>query len=503
MDSEDASNIHDELSRLEKNNNRTSHFLKKQTTVIKSNFDTLSTAMKNSTEDIQKMSIQLNYFSRQIEEKSLRINENTEISNFEIRVEMVINLLNVKLRAIEQHQQSEVTILHELINKKLHPLLLNKNEIAEIFDNIQKYHALSSELRNFNHLNQLSNIDVLPGKEQVLIKLRIPLPNVEKFEIKKIYNVPVKVSNKYSLLIDTGNVEAVAENLQKTAFVEMTEETLSKCINLWIKQNKFIKICKNEGIIMTTLSDHCLVQLLLHYPSSKQNCKVVLVEMKQNWLVKMVAQNSWLYNADTNQKLTITCGSQSNYIDLLGLGVLQVLKPCELSNNMVRIHYSQDFKATIKINTPNDASIKKINFEAIKLAIDRMNFTDLSNKNSSTKTMLKIHNQRDFNNEIKKRQKSINDLQSLWEQNEKQRLADLKIHFEIQRYKYGGISFVTIILIIIIVAVVIIIWCKCKKNSKNSQQSVNIQLSDLEKKAPTLNSTKNDPHPLKKYPFPK
>lgn len=494
MDSEDAHQIYNSLSTLEKKDANTFELIHHQISVMGSNFDKLSKPIQKMEKDLT--SIAKNLRELGISFDNYRTNTNKEISSlkFKMSVYEYLTLLNSQLLEIQNHQATEMSILDDLYQSKLHPFLIDADNLVSTLKKDIEDSRKTFPMQDLYLLHQAAKIEVFPLDNHFIVKIVVPLPDAKQYMLQKVYTIPIKLNEKWDLLLPIKE-DYIAEAKDHTTFVTLKQAEFEKCSQIVLNTSSSIFICKHNKPILTSGSTECLVDLIQHAESSKTTCKYEAIPSSEGMLVKMVTPNQWFYSFKNPFILDINCDDIHYTANLTNIGILKLLKQCEFTNKQVRIPFEKTLPTEFEYKQPEvDHSII---WDTLAEKFRNFTFKEIVHSSTRHELPLNVGNHYEVKSNLAEGKKSIEELQREWDQEEQSRKIqnqDWEISVHRVSMVTGGSTLITIIAIVVVILAI-------RNRRKKKDTSMSIQLNTIST-APEASGAKGTTFQKKKAPQP-
>ena len=450
MDKEDSDKIYDHLSNLDTNENETLNLIKKQITVANSNFDRLSKPIKTLAEEVEKIGNSFENFTTDMENFATATTKELAATKLKVEINEMISLVTSKLLEVQSRQTTELSIFNDLYQNKLHPFILDANNISSVLKN-SKYERM---VLNPAALFQVVRLLTYPQRDSIVLKITVPLPEPTMFSLFKVYPVRTKLDQHWDLVLDV-KTEYIAEADDHTLFVTMTRTELMQCSEVPFNSSITIKVCQHQKPIHTSGSSECLVELLQHSATSKTNCNYVASPTTKGVITKMSTKNQWLFNVRESFALNLNCDGELYTPELKGFGILHILHPCETNTKELRIPYEQVWSSKLKIHQP------RVNHSDL-IELLRERYANLTVRTFSKPPPLSLGSHSDMIASLKEGKKALEDLQD-----EANQIVNIK-HVNSQRLEVDVHRYSLVSISVLVIALVFFKWYLSRSSSENT-----------------------------------
>lgn len=447
MDSKDARSVYHQLEVLHKQDASSFELMHRQLSVMKSNFDTLSKPISQLTDEIENMAVSMGNLSATFRTYSQVTNKEIAMLKATSEATAMTSVITTKVLEVQNRQSLELSILDDLYQNKIHPLVLDEGNITGLLRNITSKGRFL--LDNPLIINQVAKTSVYLDGGNFMVKIILPLPEYVRYKVQKIYPLPTPFNENWDLVLDTKH-EYIAEAENHDRFVIMSETEYAQCAMVLTGGSLTrTAICRHERPILTSGSNECLVELIQHAPSSKNSCKYAAIPATEAIFLKMTSANEWLFKVKETMSLNVKCETQNYAVTLSDSGILQMKQPCEAIAKGFKLFYEFHAEAITEYKQP------MVDHSGLKEALLRK--VSVS-KSAPVPELLpiKIGNHKNFANILNEGKKSIDDLIQSWDGLEAERKADSQ-DWELSIHRYSMMSFVS--LVAVVTAVVFLIRC--------------------------------------------
>lgn len=173
---------------------------------------------------------------------------------------------------------------------------------------------------------------------QLIIMLTIPLIDTKEYHLYKVTSFPnLLFDNIYQFIIPNHEYVAIDEYREK--FVSFTNQELTNCHNVQLKDQDSLLTCMGLSPIMGIKMDRddCEITLLTKDEVSK-HCNVRLSNITSEVWIRLRQHNSWIYVLPTKQMIYIGCiGHQVIEKVLEGTGIITIHEDCNIKTDKILI----------------------------------------------------------------------------------------------------------------------------------------------------------------------
>lgn len=352
MDNDDAIDIYSKLNYLEQNSNGTFHLIQNQISIMTDSFNTTTKAIYNLQNETNNIIRNIKSIE-EVANRNLQILRNTQeeqkLSHIILEISTYILF---KLTEINLEQQLLQDIILGLKNNKLHPSLINIEDIQEMIENVYDKDFDKSFLEP-HIFDEIINIDYMTGKEELILKIQIPLPTQTNYKLEKLYLLPLKLNEKHEILDLNTDYLILRDDL--SCYIKLSNKEFENCKTLIYDFKNKINLCKINSPVIKPDKDDCIINLYNNIFENNFNCKTKLVSFSRNILTKMFSSNRWLFSFESNQKWSFSCKNISESKDLVGQGIITIDKSCNASTPYIELPVVKDHLEILKITLPKIA----------------------------------------------------------------------------------------------------------------------------------------------------
>lgn len=284
----------------------------------------------------------------------------------------------------------------------LHPSIVKPHDLyVDLVNNVKhlpKYteFVVNLELDNINVLINLSDIITYIIDNELMFILKIPLVNINKYDLYK--NIPIPVphcdtnSESYALIIPT--TAYVALNRDKSKYVTLND--ISNCKNV----NSDIYICKQLNEFNVQDYPICETEILTKVLTTlPKQCKTNFLYGHTN-IWQSLDNNRWVFTHSEATKLIVECQTVVKEFTISGTGILSLKPDCIGYSGSTKLltkkhpifkvsHFYSNFNL-INDSCCNLAKFKKLNYSKIVTKLPNLDYQRLSQIDIRTDDMLKV-----------------------------------------------------------------------------------------------------------------
>lgn len=352
MDHEDSEKIYKRLEDLDKSTDSSINIAEHQLTLLKINTNVLGQSLINLTQQHNILVERSNRLNSLI--TSMLKNHSIEIKHIHALAEInevALFMLN-ELQKLSEDLTSTFFILEALQRNELSPLMLPAKEFSLLFHSIIESHK---ELNNdFNLEKTIAKVYSDCFDKGLLIKIILPLLENSKFNINKIYTLPIPTSkNSFSIL----------DNVPEYFF-----NTTHSYKNFELSDSQFQKQCKeynltfyvcqlNNPIRIAPDEGSCISRLFRNPYLEPADCKYRLVTRLNNLVVPMVHENSWLFWIHIPTQLYCQCPEGETILHLEGLGIFRLMQNCIFKIGNYKIPFKPQSFHKLNFHVPEESNL--------------------------------------------------------------------------------------------------------------------------------------------------
>lgn len=475
MDSEEAEGIYKRLDTLEKHEAEQLDLAKKQITLIKSNFEQLVKPIKEIENEQIQIVNRMNKFMEFVNRTNGLLVDKLQKIYLQVKINDIAAYILMRLNAIFQKQTDLFTIFNALNSDKLHPLILRPADISTISLRIRNYLNKGSSVLDYQLIKQMLKLETYHVNEALLVKIKIPLPELSLFNISKVYVIPRKLSENQYSLIDT-KISYFLNSTTDNQTVKFTKDDFrDNCEKVMVAKGKEIYLCyNNQPRSLQPESKSCPFVDRIGLPNttySKNECAYRILVGKQELLVKLISKNKWFFNFEDERVLQSTCDGETRQVKLIGQGIIKLFGPCIFTIGNLLIPFENDMEETGSI-------LQLPEFDNFMPTIETKYLQHL-NSTSFNESTFTITGHSNYNEIFDKESKSIAELERDIDEIENKRRHENNKVFQIAQFSVGGV------VILILLGLIIL---KCASKRKNSHSRENKIVRELEISRPIINT---------------
>ena len=430
MDNKDAQSIDNHFKEIKLQADYHLDLLKNQTSIVETTVNIMKHQSSETIKHIQTLDERISRMSN----SAVKSIHNNSV------VQMIISKITLLIEYYEATQEALYGVLTDLQHGNLHPLLLTHEQLKQQLQLIRQHISPTSKLvtNNMRTLMKLTSVLIKLNKDKVIFKLKIPIVDVDQFNL--FYMVPIPSTHNNRILKIIPKKEFIAINKHKDKYFLLTPVELSLCTRVELQNI----VCKQPIIErINDFKENCELALMNHKTINASKCKIEETQFRQIW-IPLKSPNRFLFHSTDPSMINIVCNEQSFSQSVQGTGIAHVMNECSIMDETSILTTIGGHNQLINSSFISLSNISKVfqnfSFEQHGLEYNKKNW----NINSE-----------DFENV----QKSIQQLK-----NDESRTPILTNH-DIHHYIMLYLIFIIIIIIITVLAL------KKKRLKVNSQQA--------------------------------
>lgn len=470
MDTEEAEGIYNRLESLETHDLEHIDLMKKQITLIKSNFEQLEKPIKDMEEEQKRMTAKLNKFTKLVDRNSKFLMDETQDLHLQTNMNNIASYILMRLNVIFQRQTDLFTIINSINSNKLHPLVLNPLDITTISRRINSYLSNVGPVLDYQIIKQMIKLETFHLDDSLLLKIKIPLPEPNIFNISKVYVTPRKLTKNKNAVIDTTVSYLMVSNENNETIKLEEDEFRVNCQSLETIKGKNIYLCyQNNPRNLRPEPETCPLVKKINLDdviNPTIECPYKIIEGKQELLVKLVGKNSWYFLFEDMRLFQSTCENETRQYELLGQGIIKLYRPCTFTLGNLLLLFENDME-----KKGSDVQFPDFHKYMPTLKTKYLHHINSTNSNESIFT---ITGHTNYNKIFEKGSKSILDLEREISELENKRRHEKNEKTQLVQFSLGGGLLILIIGLLIIKLV--------RKYTCNSSGKIMLKKSVMELK---------------------
>ena len=311
LTSEDGEEYTNAINKLNDRQGNLSRIMKQQTHII-------GAELHNIHEELHLRNTEIQELQTILTETIKNIHKQENVWNYEIYYRY-LRQWSAKVEAKYDHLFETLMQITDIIlnarEKKVHPMLINNNQLQEIINEIHtetenyEFPIPSSHIKA-EDLHQIGKADIGYNSKRLLISIDIPLLERTIYQLYKIHPYPIFQNH-------VGNITGTAYILPKESYIALSyndqkfllvnQEYHNSCI-----KTIFHTICDaNQPIYSTSISQLCEIQMLIK-PSTEtfRKCDVRIILNEETFWTQILSLQAWLYSTSKPELLSISCPNQ-------------------------------------------------------------------------------------------------------------------------------------------------------------------------------------------------
>lgn len=356
MDSEDSDKIYSNLKELSDQQAKIIKIEDQHIAVLRSNFDTLSKPIIQLQNETKTIETKLN----QLIDQMNSANENSEWEHkVNYQITELSTFISMQCLHIQNLQEEATEIVTAMEDKRIHPLVVPSSKIAKlIFTHIPN---TNRNLTTHDVLRKITEVDHIEIEGKLIIKLTIPLLEIDEYKIYKIHLTPFSFKNKYRTYII--NTEYIAWDKINGKTIEMTKDNLVKCRLIKEEKETTLQACIHNNPIIPITNAHCISNLLTQNFETTDICDTLPATTEETF-IRMYSDNAWLYSLQNQTTMTVKCKNKTETLKLIGTGILTFESKCTIITKEFSIEITgKPYEIKIEQPKQEDGKQTKINID--------------------------------------------------------------------------------------------------------------------------------------------
>lgn len=329
---EDAQYYVSRFSELKTNQLNIANVVREQFHIVNSNIMKTDTELQNLKNNLFEKIALINNTWSAIE----GLTHAYEVLHYGSAIEAVIEEIDLNLQTYNDIYNKLYDLMNTAKLGKLHPDLIQKEQLQNIIESIQRASSdhvfpLRIEHANCEKLIDSSTVRIGYKLQKLLFEVTIPLVEARPTELYKIHGLPIPQDNGITAKIEP-KYKFIAISNDKEVYTLMKDEHLSTC-----KGNHNNKICKHETPMFRKTHRHCEFTMLTR-PSINaiKSCPLTILQDNNETWIHLSSIDGWLYSTDENTKLSINCGNNKyENLHIKGIGIVQLKPGCQAETNQL------------------------------------------------------------------------------------------------------------------------------------------------------------------------
>lgn len=346
MDNEDFNNIEARLQNLEKDQNRLIEVEKDRLYAVTSFRKTVGANMEHLFEQQNKTRIILNDLLRNYSNASERMSQKIALAD-------LLASINMELAEIDRHVRESVDIITALQAGVLHPAIISKNALNQIYNKINEKIITGKGTTGPGRL-QLSRTFKIKSKisnTNIIIVIQAPIPDQHLYQISKIYVIPMQIRWDAPYVVYKIRNPYMASSVARTKFVYMSAEEFDNCREINEYGGPKITLCELTTSEVINDSGDCVIQLLKGIRPENGTCEYRVVK-RGSTFIRMTGKNRWLFSFVKPKEIRVLNAENKLFTGIInGTGIIELSRKGEihLDNYIYRASDTKEVNVTIEI----------------------------------------------------------------------------------------------------------------------------------------------------------
>ena len=225
-----------------------------------------------------------------------------------------------------------LSILNYLMDRKLHPRLLQKETLHRIAADIRQ-HETNLELPiPLHHLRaeelvKIAVIDATYHKGKILVSLTLPLTDRMSYDLYKLHPLAIPQSlrnHTYGSAYIIPRFTHLALSKDQQNYLPLDQNQLNRCLD-----THYGHICSTRGVMLST-QGKCEIEMLLR-PSrtALDSCNIAISKDLSTQWSYLEVDGTWIFSAATEERIRISCPDDVyENAKLRGVGILRLAHGC-------------------------------------------------------------------------------------------------------------------------------------------------------------------------------
>lgn len=287
------------------------------------------TDIKNNLENLYK---QVNENTREIESEVETNVDITSLTNIILLIQNLHRTISIKLRSL----------LSESVNGVFSDLVPLETLMKQIKDIKQQFQFGKYTIPNLpSDIEKLISMKGVLYDDYILIHIRIPLIKREKFDLVRVFSVPVTLQPSTAILFDTPT-EYYLRSTERDEYIPLSNEEKNNCRHLFTGK----RICKTSTITYLKNNKNCVSNFFFN-----RNIRDLILTcdysvLKQVNFILPLMNNSFYVYIRKPMMSRITCpGSKlvDNPYPLRVSGFVHLTAGCELWADTIKLYTNREY----------------------------------------------------------------------------------------------------------------------------------------------------------------
>lgn len=369
LDVDDAQYYDEQISEMSIKQINTINLIQNQTSLVRSSINIIQDKFLNNDKNIQALTYNLN----KIEDDVSRICNYTNLNHVELKIfeelQEILTAIILESRLLQDEQNRLLDILLYSSQGKLHPYLINPNQLESVLKDIEKklpQHLTvpsSNGIIEKHIIYEISTFDASILDNSIIFKINIPLTLEHKYDLTHLISLPIIIRDQNIHIRLEYEYIAISDNF--LTYTLLNKEDIDTCFN---KNN--IYYCKLNKILFN-IHVHKTCELELKLKNTLDLCKTVEIKSIDEIYIHLKQPNSYLYSLNKDVSVHIKC-THNSYNDVLNhIGILTLNKNCIMQTPSLTmygqtelLHTKMNY-STLKFENISESHIKN-NLTVIK-----------------------------------------------------------------------------------------------------------------------------------------
>lgn len=354
LDSKYAEQMSKTIDVINKNEGHLLALIKNQTSIIDSTINVLKRDHSEAERKFKEIDNQVNQLIN-------RINHTGEDS-YELKINQFFISLSIQLSLIvmnlQKTQATIIDVLTDIHHGRISPILVTPQQISRELTIIKEHLPTSLRLptdqRDLIQIYKTMTAASRIVKNHVIIKINIPLVNVERFDLFKMIPIPA-VTNGTLIAIQPCSVY-IALNSHKDHYYTITPEELLSCMSTE-NQNY---LCHQSHPLYHKIGTICSCEASLINNTPYDKCNIQRVENSPVW-VQLTNPNQWIYAVKEPIIANALCREEITPLTLNNSGLIKIPPDCVIKHDLLTIQGLHTYPSSIRTSYQKLNDLANIN----------------------------------------------------------------------------------------------------------------------------------------------
>lgn len=343
LDQRFAEKYQQDINLIRENQKHLAILWKNQTSVVEAEFNMLKRTENIVNQHHKLINKKFNSIEKVVNQVKDEITHSSLFNEFISTAFMANNILS-NLKDIQQTLLDTVTnIYNGKFNFHLLPPDQLRHELSVITSQLPK--DLSIPIDNFGDLSEIYNllkVRASTSKNYIIFEIKIPLVSGDLYEVLRLIPVP-RLLNDMKQIVVVPIADYVAINLNKDAFITLTQEDLKSCM----QRNLERMLCHIKKPIFNIKDDQ---SFCIRSHDSRQ-CKTITSPCYNKW-EELNKINSYLYFCCGQCQVKLLCDDQISAVHMTHSGFFNVDRGCIMKSAdfFMYSHRQDESKISISSN---------------------------------------------------------------------------------------------------------------------------------------------------------